>query len=265
MPPRRARRTLSGPLRRTPQLSPSFGILASSALNEADAGAPTLQAAVGGFNAPTGSTTGTTVAVTGLGFQPEFVFCWMVGRTETSDAAALSSITARPSFGMFAGPSERYAWGLYDEDGNTTIQTAMIHRDDVAMIQTDTSAYKALDVDSMDADGFTLSIDSSGTGSWTAYRIQYLALGGGVFTLRDITSVTVNNATGNESYTPFASQPTALVFAGLDTASNSIAAALAALIGAATGSSNQWGWAGMNRDGSGTSEANNHLGRRTAG
>ena len=223
-----------------------------------------LEVALGGFNAPTSGTTGTTVTVSGLAFQLVFVFLWMSGRTETSDSAVLGTMRARASFGMF-NASGQYTWGAAHANGSADSNSGEVHRNDCCIMRAgaefgvDAATYRGMSLSSINSDGFTLAIDSHSTAAWAGQRIHYLALGGSDLNNSTVSSVTITSGTGNQSFTPLAYQPVALLFANMPITINTFLGPVTATIGAATGASDQWVWGGQADQNVGTTDTARYL------
>jgi uncharacterized spore protein YtfJ len=214
------------------------------------AAASNLEVALGGFNAPNSGTTGTTCTVSGLAFQPVFVFLWMTGRTETDDNSVLTSATSRMAFGMMDA-SAQYSWASGQVHNSASSNNGIRHNTGTAMYSTNAEnggsgqLFRGLNLTSLNSDGFTLEIGSAGTRAWVAERINYLALGGSDLSMTKVGTASVTSGTGNESYTPLASTPKALIFPNLNVALNTFAGPIMASIGMASGASNQFVWVGQ--------------------
>jgi hypothetical protein len=126
------------------------------------------------------------------------------------------------------------------------------YKTEVMRAYTDTGTLDGiLDFASMDADGFTLTVDDQFT---QAYRISYLALGGTDLTNVYIGSKQQGATTGNYSVTGVGFQPDALIIASfVATAEEAAVAQLSLTIGMATGSSNQGVVSGLSEDNAATS------------
>lgn len=205
-----------------------------------------MSAKVGSFNIGTGAAT-TTVAVTGVGFQPTVVLFWWSGRTESTDANG--SANARCGFGVGKSATERWAVSNYLEDAVAAATNTATRQNPAACINLSNSAGTgsdgAADVQTMDADGFTLIIDTQFT---VDLRVSYLALGG------DHSNVAIGDltpgATGSLSETGLSFQPELVIFcsgglAGV-TATGGADAMLG--IGAAAGATQEWTVLGFAND-----------------
>ena len=205
-------------------------------------------AKTGSFNIDSSITTGNDQSITGLGFTPKIVLFWWSGSTATVDNVASGSI--RHGFGAATGSSERYCTASASDDATASSDCCAGQWNDCVIkvfSDGDGTVDGAADFKSMDADGFTLTMDDQFGSDW---RISYLALGGS-----DLTNVKVGSArqpasTGNYSVTGVGFRPDALITFGA-LASNdetySQATVHAMFVGMATGSSNQgvcalWGY-----------------------
>jgi len=134
-----------------------------------------MSAFAGSFNITTAAATN-TVAVTGVGFTPvAIIFSWS-SRTESTDASG--GADAAFGMGFCAGTTDRRSMCNFVEDAQTTTDTGMRQSTDACIMQIGTAAgdqIGAADLDSFDADGFTMVIDDDFT---IDMRISFLALGG---------------------------------------------------------------------------------------
>lgn len=193
-------------------------------------------AKVGSFNIDTSKTAGQSQAVSGVGFQPTIVLFFWGGSTATGDSAAGG--TLQFGFGAGISSSERVCFDLYSQDGQDTTVCYRTRRDD-ACIYAVTAAQLiegAADLASMDADGFTLTIDDQFA---NAYRVSYLALGG-----TDLTNVkagihTGPTGTGSYAQTGLGFKPDALIYLTDFGTRNSIITHGSFSLGLATASSAQ--------------------------
>jgi uncharacterized spore protein YtfJ len=219
-------------------------------LGEAEPVGSNLVAAVGGFNAPSSGTTGVTCSVSGLSFQPVFVFLWMVGRTETDDTPALNTASSKASFGMFNATTQ-YTWGSGHTHAGANSNSGMIHRTDCCIMKGpvefggSANLYRGMNLSSINSDGFTLAIHSSSTLAWAGERIQYLALGGSDLSSSKMGSFSITAGTGNQSSTGPGFQPVALLFPNVPLSPGTVTGPVALMLGAATGASNQFVWGGQ--------------------
>lgn len=212
-----------------------------------------LSSKVGSFNTGTGAL-GTTVVVNDVGFQPKVVFFWWNGRTGTTDAAGRAN--HQRGFGAGTSATDRRFIASLSQDTPTSMVTNETQGNaQVIGITTTADAIDGLlDIQTLDAGGFTLVVDDVFTAS---YRIHYLALGGA-----DITNVETGQFTGaatavSQDVTSLSFQPDfVLVFgSGQTTSNNTVRADSRIFMGAASGASNQAVWAGASNDGAATSQA----------
>lgn len=125
---------------------------------------------VGSFSTGTGAVS-STVAVTGVGFQPVFVLFWWSGRTDATDAAGGGN--HRHGFGAMSA-TERMCVLSHSTDAGTSAESDAGQRFDacVASMSTAGAADGLLDFSSFDSDGFTLIVDDQMPDSM---RIHYMA------------------------------------------------------------------------------------------
>ncbi len=205
-----------------------------------------LSAYVGSFSTGTGAVS-STVAVTGVGFQPEALFFWWSGRTDTADAT--SRATYRRGFGAATSPTARWAVTSMTVDASASIASGRAQRNDaiVATAQDSPSGVDALlDLQSMDSDGFTCIVDDVFPSSYT---VSFLALGGASLTNAAVGNVLLGTTTGNKAVTGVGFQPDALLFAsaGLTTAPPSSSASRSnMMLGLAVSSTQRGVWYGGN-------------------
>lgn len=207
----------------------------------------TLLSHAGSFASGTGAAT-TTVAVTGVGFVPKAILFWWSGRTEGVDT--IGRATHYRGFGVACTTTDRRAVANTVVDAAATSDTQGGHSDAACIILVNTGAAidAAMDLQSMDADGFTLIVDDAFPRDT---RIGYLALGGD--SLTDVASGQFIEpaATGDQDTTSLAFQPDSILFFSAQNATAPPTAAVQAqmMIGAATSSSAQGVWAGTSRNG----------------
>ena len=152
---------------------------------------------------------GTTIPVTGLGFTPKaIIFTWS-GRGEAADA--LGRATARPGYGFTNGIAGRAFCSGYTEDAVATSNTSRYLNDvaPVGRISTADAQDGLLDLDSLDADGFTMIVDQV---FGADQRIHFLAIGSADLTDTFFGNFVEQNAIGNQSITGVGFQPDALLF-----------------------------------------------------
>lgn len=137
-----------------------------------------LSAYAGAFNVGTGAAT-TTVAVTGVGFTPKAVIFWWSGRTESTDTVGGANIQAGAGFA--AGATQRCCCSNYEADAAAAADSAFRAANDACIgeVATNGTWSGKADLQSFDADGFTIIIDDQFVAS---QRISYLALGGTTIT-----------------------------------------------------------------------------------
>lgn len=169
-----------------------------------------LSCKVGSFSSGTGAVS-STVAVTGVGFQPKVVLFWWSGRTESTDTVGGAS--HRRGFGAASGASSRLVATTQSTDAAASGQTAGAFRTDACIATLSIAATAAidglLDMQSLDSDGFTLVVDDVMP---VDLRIHYMALGGSDITDVFLGTLTEPGSTGNQDITAVGFQPDAVVF-----------------------------------------------------
>lgn len=194
-------------------------------------------AKVGSFNIDTAKTAGQSQAITGVGFQPKIVLFFWGGSTGTGDTVGGGTVNI--GFGAGISSSSRFCVVGVSEDGQA-VSDAYCSQDNTECIRcyTNTATIDGIaDFASLDADGFTLTIDNQFA---QAYRISYLALGG-----TDLTDVYIGNAafsTGSGEYTisGVGFQPDALLISGIpSTSASGVVDNVSLGLGMATAAANQ--------------------------
>ena len=114
---------------------------------------------VGSFNIDSSVTAGNDQSVTGVGFQPSIVMFWWSGSTASSDSVAGG--TYNLGFGAAISSSSRFCMLAISEDGQAASDAKRSgNTGECIRCYTDTSTLDGIaDFKSMDADGFTLTID----------------------------------------------------------------------------------------------------------
>lgn len=127
---------------------------------------------------------GSTIAVTGVGFTPVAIVFWWNGRTEAVDT--VGAATHKRGIGFAVSASARRAGTNISTNGANPMDNDSRNTPSacVSVLSASGTVDGELELDSMDADGFTLVVDNQFS---TSYRIFYQAIGG-----EDI----VNAATG---------------------------------------------------------------------
>lgn len=163
--------------------------------------------ATGTFATGTGSN-GTTIAIT-TNFQPVAVILWMSGGTTNSDHVTRQNYVF--SFGAAVSTSSRRCVAAQSVDNNSGASSDSAHRDDACICALDTSGAVVglMDLQSMDANGFTLVVDDAFPSS---YIVQYLAIGGSDVTNAALVTFQEAGATGNQDITTVGFQPDFAMF-----------------------------------------------------
>jgi hypothetical protein len=213
----------------------------------------TLSAAAGSLNTTTAAA-GNTVVVSGLGFQPKIVFFWWSGRTETVDTAGRR--THQRGFGAAISATDRREMTSLSQDTPTAMLTNRAQDDTECIFLTTTADAidGKMDLQSMDAGGFTLVIDDAFTAD---YRIHYLALGGADLTDVVGSSFTAAAVTGDQDITSLAFQPDLVIAwgSGQGTMNGTIGADSSLVIGAAVNNTQYAVLTGGSNDAATTSQA----------
>lgn len=166
--------------------------------------APKLITKAGHFATGTGAVASTVVVE--LGFTPTAILFFWNGRTESTDASGRTTFQA--GFGAAVSPTDRrYAGCLVQDNVATTVNNMMQGNAACIGIADTADAIDGLmDLQSMDATGFTLVVDDQFSAS---FDIQYLAIAG-----PDLTNVatgqlqkTASNPPFTQDYTGFSFQP----------------------------------------------------------
>ena len=159
--------------------------------------------AVGSFQTGTG-TAGTNIEVNITDqfgtFQPKRVLFFWCGRDSAVDAVGGSNI--HRGFGFADSSSSRGAVASVSTDAAAAMQEDHSYREDACVISISAGAAGAddglLDFVSMDADGFTVTVDDQFPADMT---IHYAAFGGDDLTVMAAQFVTCPAATGNQDVT----------------------------------------------------------------
>lgn len=192
---------------------------------------------VGSFNINSALTATQTQAITGVGFQPKIILLWWGGSVATGDS--VGSGVVRAGFGSAIDATTRFCLSIFSNDAVATSAALRVTRSDqcIYILNSAGTADGTADLSSMDADGFTLVIDTQFLAN---YRISYLALGGTDLTNVYIGTRATPTATGNFSTTAPGFQPDAVIFATTtNTALNGAGNDAELSIGIATSSSAQ--------------------------
>jgi len=212
--------------------------------------ASAISAATGAFNIGTG-VVGTTVPVTGVGFQPTVVLFWWSGRVTSTDSAGTAH--HQRGFGVAISTTDRRAICSGGEDAVApgSYDSGAAHRADEAICSlTVAGGIDGLaDLSSMDSDGFTMIIDDAFA---TNLRIHFLALGGSTLTNAATGMFTESGATGNQDITTVGFQPDAVILfsamIGADPPGVAVDSTMMVGFAAGTGNPNDVVWAGGAQD-----------------
>lgn len=168
-----------------------------------------VQATVGSFAVSSSQGATSTIVVSGLGFTPKLVLFFWNGRSDTVDANGRAD--PRRGFGAASGTSARRCIGGFSKDATINLDNGGSGRDDACVVETNGTAVTGLlDLNSFDADGFTMIVDDQFVNS---QRIFYLAIGGNTV-LAKVGTVNITTGTGNLGFTDPAFLPTGLLLFG---------------------------------------------------
>lgn len=167
-----------------------------------------LSSFVGSFSAGTGIV-GSTIVVTGVGFQPKAIQFWWSGRSESTDTIGRASHYR--GFGVAASPTDRRAITNNAVDAAAAADTQSAHSDAACILSVSAAIAidGALDLQSMDADGFTLVVDDVMPRD---LRVHYQAVGGDSLTNVASGQFIEPAAAGDQDVTSLAFQPDCVLF-----------------------------------------------------
>lgn len=147
-----------------------------------------------------------TLAETGLGFEPTGLFFFGLGA-----GGGGGSGQSQTSFGASSGPSNRFCSAHHDTNSSFSNSTSAGMRNDaIIWLLGDNVSDGIVDLDSLDADGFTLRCDEATQASDNNYT--YLAFGGGIQAYAGSFSEPVSAGNQNVTGVPF--RPEALIIGG---------------------------------------------------
>lgn len=164
-----------------------------------------LSFSAGSFQWLTTQTAGTNVAVTGLGFRPKAMRFYWVGIQSNQPTNSVSSLSARSGVGFAASGAtiSRRCVGIFSVDNDVNGEnSSAIARNDAVAVTIDNAATPAvtglLDINTFDADGFTLTIDDATPANIT---VNWEAWGGTDITGTSVGDIAEPAATGTVNYT----------------------------------------------------------------
>lgn len=170
-----------------------------------------LSAKVGNFNITTGGI-GSTIVVTGVGFQPKAIVFFWGGRT----TPGVSIADSFRGMGLGVSASSRRASGVRVDDGDATassLHDLMFQTAGACIIAVDNAAggntVGRADIQSIDSDGFTLVIDEQFT---IDLLVHYMALGGADLTDTFIGTISEPGSSGDQDVTTVGFQPDEVLF-----------------------------------------------------
>ncbi len=176
------------------------------------------------------TTTG-SMAVTGLGFQPDVVFLFVTLQTAAGD----SNNNSQYGFGVMHS-SGQWAMGGKAQNAQTTMNTSRMFYNNrcIALPATTTNAvFWDASYTSMDSDGFTINIDTT---DGSALLIGYLAIKGGSW---KVGTETQKTSTGTKATTGIGFTPKGVIFGStVDTQTAGTADHYRMMFGASTGAAN---------------------------
>lgn len=166
----------------------------------------TALAKVGTFDTGTGAAA-STVAVTGVGFQPKLILFFWAG----ADSIGTFLKDYRPGMGACDAALHQFAVTNYGDRATAagSANAHQLYRSDGCVATSTASVLDGyLSVTSLDADGFTLTVQDALASS---VRVGYLALGGADLTNTLVGTVQIQAGTGNQDVTGFGFTPTGLL------------------------------------------------------
>ncbi len=190
----------------------------------------------GSFNITTGTA---DVVVTGVGFQPTAILFYYSGQVGSADALQDTGSKEGPGMGWAVSPTSRAAWGTWNNEANPVL-TFQWHTATACIAASHRGTDDGLaDLKTMDADGFTLAID---TAFGTNKRIHYVAFGGAVTNAASGTAISPGLATTQE-ISGLGFQPDVVLFFGfLDPTQNTTTGTFGISFGVATGAASAENW-----------------------
>lgn len=200
-----------------------------------------VKAAVGSFLVDSSFAATTDIVVTGVGFMPKLLIFFTSGRSEAVDAAGRADYYM--NFGAATSTSLRRGITNWSDDGVATSAAFRYMATDAVINEIDAAGRTgALDVQSFDADGFTVRVDDQFVSS---KQVHWLALGGDTFKAK-IADRTTPGSAGSQTTTGVGFTPTGLILAGVDvTGAASLQVDAAMGIGVATSSGAQYATASV--------------------
>lgn len=168
---------------------------------------------VGNF-VTTGDSVGNTIVVTGVGFTPKAIlFFW--SSLDTDSNGVVSQDLLGWGYSFATSPTKRGGVSVAADDAQSTTSqedTRTFNDGVVSSIAIGTGAETGrLDLQSMDADGFTLRIDDQFPGTNDGMRVNYIAIGGDELSA-DFDEFRTNAGTGNQSITGVGFRPDIVFF-----------------------------------------------------
>jgi hypothetical protein len=168
-----------------------------------------VKTAVGSLEVTSSQVATTTIPVTGVGFTPKLILFFWNGRSDTADANGRAD--PRRGFGAASGTSARRCITGFSDDASAGLANGRQGRDDACVAEVSASQTDGrLDLQSFDADGFTMIVDVQFVNT---HRIFFLAVGGNTV-LAKVGTVNITAGTGNLGFTDPAFKPTGLLLFG---------------------------------------------------
>ena len=163
----------------------------------------------------TGAAAGNTIAVTGVGFTPKAVFFFWSSRDTNVDIIVSQDLLGW-GYAFAVSPTERGGVSVAADDNQSTTSredTRTFNDGVVSSIALGTAAETGrLDLQSMDADGFTLIIDDQFPATSDGMRVNYIAIGEDAISNAKIGEFRTNAGTGNQAITGVGFKPDAVFF-----------------------------------------------------
>lgn len=141
----------------------------------------------------------TSLAVSGLSFQPKAIRFFWVGLQNAADVVS-EAVNERRGVGFAVGTSDRRAIGSFAQDTAVTSNCGVAARDDCVVCTTDGAGASdgRLDLNAINSDGFQLIVDDVVPANITVF---WEAWGGTDITVAVVGDIAEPAATGNQDYT----------------------------------------------------------------
>lgn len=172
-----------------------------------------VQVRMGQFQTPTGG--GGTAVISGLGFTPKGIMFFSVGNVNDVDVPGVENGNMLLSVGFASGTGARVAVATNYINGLATSDCSTIKRGDAVLIRKDTGAGTTnglLDLQSLDADGFTVVADEAFSSNGMVFWIAF----GGNSVSAKAGQASISSGTGNKAITGVGFAPTFVMIAAIN-------------------------------------------------